>query len=636
MVLGTITDDTFDEMVLNRSVLDSLKAGHFPLTSQAWEFPLKINLVITHKSYLHTLIGCFWQIFCNWPCWWNLSVLSAIWLSALGPAWTVLHLSANNSQPMSGYRRFCVWLLAWFSGLPFMLSLYTVQMICWGHLPQLFSLPVSSSLAAAALIFTDYDSQDGSVTRPAPPAAYILLSLSALATAGVYWIWAAGLTVAGLALTVVRGFSLNKIAWKRLAVCIFFTGLVACPAAFYVLHVDPDLQRYQNSAQLNTHEEESKAFERMSNLTLTPQQKDQSLQLKYIPSFVSPILTIILIAVPLCPQVRRSPALIWLWLSSIFTLIGLGPYFNWNGVLLLDNQGQPIQAPLAWLAKLSNLVLYWRTPQTIWPIAVTSLIFSLTLAVRSTWNNWPRLSISQRCLRSCALICLVLSVLLLSLSCRGDNLFSNKQPTILNYYPASKVSVPDWCIFLANRNNKYASLDLPLGYCTNTWQTQFLHGAPSAHGKRPLSWLARNNSYIANFLLLNKMCSSDFITQPYPNEGSSEVIYGQDKLPDRFAGDTSPSRFNKNSDSSTNQDLKAGTVDESIVKKDAELVFQDGLRYLVVHRPNCAWLAPQHGQEVYDNFNKQLTQVYGAPIYNSSQASIYFISKPVPNTGWHN
>ncbi|MGM9991618.1 MAG: hypothetical protein ACI376_02040 [Candidatus Bruticola sp.] len=629
VVLGAVTDDTFDEMVLNRSVLDSLKEGNFPLTSQAWEFPLNINLVITHKSYLHTLIGCFWQMLCSWPAWWNMSLLSAIWLSALGSSWAVLYLGTTDSQLTDYRRRPYVWLLSWLSGLPFLMSPYTVQMINWGHLPQLFSLPVSLSLVAAASIFTVHNSKDLSETRPAPLSAYVLLSISVIAAAGVYWIWAAGLTLAGLALTFVRGPYLDKISLKRLTVCVCFTGLAACPAAFYVLHVDPDLQRYQNTAQLNINAEENRAFERMSHLTFTPQQEGKSLTIKHGSSLISPILILMLFSIPLSRKFQQNSALIWLWLASFFILIGLGPYLNWNGVLLLDTQGRPIQAPLAWLAKLTNLIFYWRTPQTVWPLAINCLIISLTLFICRTWQNWKDSSLNKRCWQNLVAIGLTLLTVLLSISCRENELFSTSQQIKQSYYPAFKVSVPDWCVFLAAQTPKYASLDLPLGYCTNVWQTQFLHGSPSAHGKRSLSWLARNNSYIAQFLLLNKTCSSGFITKPYPNEGSSEVLYGQEKLPQQFMGDTSPSRFSKTSDSSTNQDLKAGTVNKYIVKKDAELVFKDGLRYLIVHRANCAWLAPQHGKEVYDNFNKQLSKIYGSPVYRDSQASIYLIDKSV-------
>ena len=98
-------------------------------------------------------------------------------------------------------------------------------------------------------------------------------------------------------------------------------------------------------------------------------------------------------------------------------------------------------------------------------------------------------------------------------------------------------------------------------------------------------------------------------------------------MPRCFTGDATPSRFNKESASSTDQDLKAGNITNNVVKRDAELVFQGGLRYLVLHKANCAWLAPGHSQEVYKHFQNELSKRYGLPIYANSQAAIYKLEK---------
>ena len=662
LALGCVTDDTFDEMVLTRAVADNLKQGHFPLTSQAWEFPQNINLVITHKSYLHTLIGCFWQLFFSWPSWWNLSVTSAVWLSALGLAWAVLQLSSTPSQTNSR-RKMLGWLLALGSGLPVLAAPFTKQMIGWGHIPQLLSLPAILALAALALIFTRpsrlYASSDSISSQclhaqseeeqtlkapprpqaaklsasaspppsPIPAAAYWLLALSVLAAAGVYWIWAALLTLVGLALLTTRAAFLDKMSLKRLAWCVVLTALAACPAALYVLHVDPDLHRYQQSAPLERAHEENRAFERMSQLTLSPPHSGQRIIVHHGAKLLTPLLTAIVLLFPCWLKVRKSPALLWFWLASVLALIGLGPYLTWNGALLLDAAGQPIRAPLAYLARCSGLFYYWRTPQTVWPLVLTCLVFGTTFLSQTVSENWLQTSPGGRAkvILSCTLALSL--VAFFTMSGQNIRLFSTGPQISGAYYPAFPAKTPAWCAFLAAQPGQYATLDLPLGYCTNVWQTQFLHGCPSAHGKRPLSWLARNNAYIAKFLELNEICAPTTIRAAYPNEGSSEILYGREDLPRCFIGDATPSRFNKESASSTDQDLKAGNITNNMVKRDAELVFQGGLRYLVLHKANCAWLAPGHSQEVYKHFQNELSKRYGLPIYANSQAAIYKLEK---------
>lgn len=659
LALGCVTDDTFDEMVLTRAVADNLRQGHFPLTSQAWEFPQNINLVITHKSYLHTLIGCFWQIFFPWPTWWNLSVVSAIWLSALGLAWAVLRLSAPMPNQANSRRQVLGFMLALGSGLPILAAPFTRQMIGWGHIPQLFSLPAILALAALAIIFTGpsrasvaSDSASApsvqpkseaeptlkaplpqqaaspsapatSPSSPVPAAAYWLLAISVLAAAGVYWIWAALLTLVGFALLLTRAAFLDKMSLKRLAVCIALTASIACPAALYVLHVDPDLHRYQQSTRQEQSHEESRAFERMSQLTLSPPHLGQKLTVRYGAKLITPLLIAALLLFPWWLKVRKSPALLWFWLASILALVGLGPYLTWNGALLLDAAGQPIRAPLAYLAKCSGLFFYWRTPQTVWPLALTCLIFGFVFFIQTVSQSWPQASPGERAKNvfGCTLALIVLAIFTLS----GQNirLFSAGYQVSGAYYPAFQAIKPNWCAFLAAQPKHYATLDLPLGYCTNVWQTQFLHGCPSAHGKRSLSWLTRNNAYIAQFLQLNTICASANIRAPYPNEGSSEIMYGREDLPRHFVGDATPSRFDKELGSSTDQDLKAGNITNNMVKRDAELVFRSGLRYLVLHRANCAWLAPGHGAEVYKHFQSELSKHYGPPIYIDEQATIY-------------
>lgn len=663
LALGCITDDTFDEMVLTCAVADNLRQGHFPLTSQAWEFPQKINLVITHKSYLHTLIGCFWQAFLPWPTWWNLTVVSAIWLSAWGLAWAVLQLSAlppSNATPKCQVPGL---LLALVSGLPILAAPFTKQMIGWGHIPQLFSLPAILTLASLALIFTRpsrlYASSDSISSQclhaqseeeqtlkapprpqaaklsasaspppsPIPAATYWLLALSVLSTAGVYWIWAALLTVVGLALLLTRAAFLDKVSLKRLVLCVIFTALAAGPAALYVLHIDPDLQRYQQSAQSERAREESRAFERMLQLTLSPPHSGRTLTISRGAKLLTPLLTATLLLFPCWLKVRKSPALLWFWLAALLAIIGLGPYLTWNGALLLDTQGQPIRAPLAYLAKYSGLFYYWRTPQTIWPLVLTCLIFATVFLSQTILQSWPQASPKQRAGGWCSCILALSLVAIFTLSGQNIRLFSAGPQNSDSYYPSFPAPTPNWCTFLAAQPHKYATLDLPLGYCTNVWQTQFLHGCPSAHGKRSLSWLARNNSYIAKFLKLNEICTSTLNKAPYPNEGSSEILYGQAELPNRFIGDTTPSRFDKKSGSSADQDLEAGNITNSMVKRDAELVFQGGLRYLILHKANCTWLAPGYGKEVYKQFQNELSKSYGPPIYADSQAAIYKLEK---------
>ena len=636
LALGCITDDTFDEMVLTRAVADNLKQGQFPLTSQAWEFPQNINLVITHKSYLHTLIGCFWQIFLSWPAWWNMSVVSAVWLSAWGLAWAVFRLSAlsDGGEPQ---RQGVGWLLALGSGLPILVAPFTKQMIGWGHMPQLFSLPAILALAALALIFTrpsqlaqQAASASASATyaaNQAPAATFWLLALSVLAAAGVYWIWAALLTLIGLAILLTRAAFLDKTSLKRLTWCILFTALAASPAAWYVLHVDPDLHRYQQSAQPERASEESRAFERMSQLTLSPPHSGRTITVNHVAQWLTPLLAACLLGFPCWLKVRKSPAPLWLWLAAILAVIGLGPNLTWHGATLIDGGGQPIRAPLAYLAKCSGLLYYWRTPQTVWPLALTCLIFSLFFASQTVIKRWPQTSPGVRAWGVCQLVLLLSATAAFTLSGQTIRQFSAGPQVQGAYYPAFQVVKPAWCAFLAAQPHKYATLDLPLGYCTNVWQTQFLHGCPSAHGKRPLSWLARNNSYVASFLKLNESCAQLFTRAPYPNEGTSEILYGQEKLPSHFIGDITPSRFDKKLGSSADQDLKEGNITNITVKRDAELVFQGGLRYIVLHRANCAWLAPGHSQEVYENFKQALSQRYGSPLYIDSQAAIYQIKE---------
>ena len=703
-VLGGVTDDTFDEMVLTGAVAEQLSQFKFPLYSRALEFPLFLNLVITHKSYSHTLIACFWKTFLPWPLWWNCAVLTAVWLGALGAAWAVSRVCRSEA-------------VIFLSGLTMLFTPFVCRMMSFGRMPQLFTLPVWLALGSMAVIFAVRKTEaglaaeagpgssagnggaggDAAVTPAAPlpgagntaaegtgpaegsmaqkasaapaqtppcaaehagcqdlPAAYSvepaagyfwLLGLSTLAAASCYWIWAFLLALTGAAALVLSCRRLSRNTLKRLAICVFVVLAAAAPAAWYTQHADPDLQRYASTPAAGSAEH-IPDMERAAALSLFPADPGTPRLLIPFSKYLPLLLVLAAAAAFIVWQFKRpSSAGMWLGCAAVPALTGLGPWFSLNGRILAGSDGSPCPAPLACMSQISGLLYYWRNPQTAFPLVLGALLLSWAFAAEADLCRREKLcacsaaeTVKSFCHPLSAAV-MVLALLCLQITFLGSsNRFVSSSPLRSGLcYPSFQAVRPSWCAELA-KMEPGAVLDLPLGYCTNAWQVQFLHGFHCCHTKRPEGWLAANNAFVRSFYNLNTLCAKPYKAAPFPDNGSSELAYGTEVLPRSSFGDTMASRFNHAADPGQNMPPPPGREETrqneqaadgpGRLQSDASLVINDGLRYIVLHRASCFWLQPEHGDEVFANFSKYLNRRCGPPLYADQYASVYKIPDP--------
>lgn len=206
-------------------------------------------------------------------------------------------------------------------------------------------------------------------------------------------------------------------------------------------------------------------------------------------------------------------------------------------------------------------------------------------------------------------------------------------------YPALR---PAFALWLA-KQPEGAVIELPSSYAGNTWHVQHLHGHPSTHGKRPISWLAAINDYGLLLGRLNEVAGQGWQLAPVPNNMASEIPFGIAVLPagcvnrdaERSSIDTTSFPNIKGKQSSVRDRASAlptRRITPASVIRDYAKVYDDTGRYVCVFRPNCNWLAPGHGDELYKQFKAILQPGFGHPIYEDTQTAIFLMPAPSART----
>lgn len=590
-VLGTVNDDLFDETVLVKTLADHFLSGQSLLSSNLMEFPLNKSFLITHKSYLHVILAAPWAWLCQWPTWWNLAVLTAIWLSAGAAAWGV---AAISRSPWLGF----------ISGLPFIYMPWIREMISWGRLPQLTVAPALVALTCLAMLLYN---------RPHPKRWAAALALFTIVTALVYWIWGGLLALCGLVALVWQQGHLQKSSRQALTGAVIGVSAVILPLAFYVVSLDesmpglgpqnlPPAQELQKAVTRAWHHGLGGSLE--TRFVIFP-----AAQTLPVLIFVSALFLVLLNRRKSTPLASERPGL-WLWLAFWLILLGIGPYWSWGNYVLCDRQNRPLGAPFLYMMQWTGLGSYWQMPQTVAPLAM----FCLCTAAALAWRSWKNQG-SATCKAGLSALFCGLLALLFSLNGINHVAPTTLYPTGNGYWPRFAVTTPAWCLAL-KKLPPGAIIEMPLGFCCNTWQTLPLHNHPTSHGKRPVPWILTQNAFIQELFTYNALCAAPYQPQELPNNGASEVLFGDYRLPANYQT------------LSELQTFQAPPHEKNTIRRDYQKFYQSGGRYIVIHRAACHWLLPQQGDYVFDNMCRLITSEFGKPIFSDQQAAIFALKKP--------
>lgn len=390
---------------------------------------------------------------------------------------------------------------------------------------------------------------DATVRDPEDRKAPWLLVGATIVTSLVYWIWGFLLAVLGVLLVLWEVPRMDRLRWRRVLLATGAVLLVIAPLAVQVLRADPFLPHLTPGGGLSAQEQGAQ-LERAAMNSLP------------IPQAWLPLLALALVAA------WRIPArgAFWLLAGGLFLVLAMGPRL----------------APFYWLVDRTGLGYAWRTPDTATPLAIFCLCAGAAVLGRT------RQAAAAWLLAFAAAFALM------------------PAPTVA----MEPAEVPAYTRVLRDLP-RGAVIELPLGYATNAWHLQHLHGQPSTHGKRHVPNLLRDNDFALHLFRLNERFAGQ--APPLGNE-CSELPYGLRQL---------DGRFYRSDGGFPVPDRDAGDVEAA-----RQRLLEIGVRYLVLHRAACFWLSPAKGDAVYDAWRGWLVGQFGPPLFEDAEAALFRMGGP--------
>lgn len=160
-----------------------------------------------------------------------------------------------------------------------------------------------------------------------------------------------------------------------------------------------------------------------------------------------------------------------------------------------------------------------------------------------------------------------------------------------------------------------AVLDLPIGFCDNTWPLYSCHRQPLANKVYYMAPDYRPSPFIQylyswNFLACHGLKAEHLNANQaylYAYKGREVPLYGL-RTPDTAYTHSLVGSINYN---------------QAQVAADCQALYNTGVRYLVIHRANCNWLDEKNGGLIFHRMSKLARKVCGPPLFSDYQAEVF-------------
>ena len=592
LVLGTPSNDLFDEITIHQTICSNLLAHRNILFSQALDFPIERNLLITHKSFLHIFFDMPFMLALDWPQWWNAAVIAALFFSAWAAGFTLIKLGRHYALGLALGASFLTW--QWLR-----------ELASWGHLVQMWAAPLY--LAIFFLV--------AALTRQHNGKACWGLTIFSIVTAFVYWIWGGCLALLGLLALGFYWRQLSQASWIKLLISVAVIAAVVLPAAHYVISINPNLPSVQQGGGLDD-EGKKLALQRAASNSFLRSEGEQKAVLPGA-ALVAPAMVLGCLGLLALAYRRHSELSFWCASAAIFFTIGCGPYLTLGACTLTDSAGLPVKLPLFYLMDWTGLGYRWQTPNTVMPFMMISLALAVMLAWQpgSKGKSMGRLSLAA-----------LLSVALLAPSVLGSegvgmgNTPRSQDPSLpgqplQTFFPMFSFQAPP-AVQALRQLPEGALLEFPLGYCCNSWQLQHLHGRTTCHGRHPIASVMEKNAFVLWLYRRTRYACEGLPLNYIPDAQAAELPYGTKELPEHLI-------FHSNRYPILNR-----TIDRFLVVTGFDTLYDLGVRYAVLHKANCEWLAPGHGAEACIRLGEMLHSILGQAIYSDNDIVVYRFDTP--------
>ena len=578
--LGVPERDLFDEMWMQKAVLGTVLEGRWFWTP-LMDYPSGLDLAASHLSYLHILFTAPLPLCMPWPAWWNAVNVVALACSALAAAWATWRLSGHL---VSSFLAGLVLI-----GLPWVAFEANA-----GHLNQLWMAPMFVAVGYLYQALED----------PHDRHAWWLLALWTVVTSQVYWIYGFMVAMLGGVLVLCRLPVLHRTTLARLTLAVLLTLAALLPLAWKVYDTRSPPEAYRHTGINSRANAVARALENSLELGSagSPRQFSQRPLCLAAAPWLPPGLALLGLVLLGLEWRYRTGFLPWFLAAALLLTLALGPHLLWQGRILADGQGLPVAMPFLLLQDQCHLLYRWSLPLKTIPLAFFCLCQgTVLLALRLARLGRPRSLVAWGLLGGLLLV--------------GLELGPEKNLQIA----LTPARIPHFSRFLAHQPEG-AVVDLPLGYVENVWQLQIHHDHPKIQGLAMEPLLLNLNPFLQELAAWNHMVLPPGV-RLHPRSADSEAFfldYGTRRLPRKTGQVSGPSAV-----------LRLPPL-PSQVRKGYREGWDLGLRYVVLHRANCFWVDPRHGQEVYQGLRDLAQARFGEPAFEDGEAAVFRLPPPPP------
>ena len=484
------------------------------------------------------------------------------------------------------------------AGVPFVVMPWVVNEAWLGHLSQLWMAPMFCAAGCLHQVFH----------VPEDRHAWRNLALWTVLAALTYWIYGLLLALLGVLVLACHVPRLSRpLAGRLLAAVLVTVGLLGPLADF---QFSRELVLREAAAGGITASTREAALKRAmgASVCLGPlgHGPDGRPLVRATPlgSWLPGGFLALGLALVLLEWRDRSGLSAWLLAALFFAALGLGPYLQQGGALLGDRAGNPVLMPFQYLVEGIPPLTRWSLPSRAVPMAMFCLCAALAVGLR-------RLDGRSRPVRAVAAL----------LACA----LAGAAASWMTYHPEPQRSftparIPEFCRFL-ERQPRGAVVDLPLGFAGNAWQLQMLHHQPAVQGAQPLPRLVVENAWLRevhgwNWKLVPgatpELAAAALRSASYLPYGTPRAL--------RLAG------FYGSADAPRGRE---GASSLPVLRHALAQLRRLGVRYLVLHRANCGWIAPAPGEDAWRAFRKAAGQHFGGLLYEDAEAAVFALPPTV-------
>lgn len=277
-----------------------------------------------------------------------------------------------------------------------------------------------------------------------------------------------------------------------------------------------------------------------------------------------------------------SPVAFWAMATTGACLLALGPAPTWQGEVLADGGGGPVALPFQWWTSLMPKGDMWQVPYRVLPLAAACLLFLVAHLLQ------------ERRAVPALLLAMVLG------SGLGIELPAASGRVLMTPAPAPVV-----CDVLRH-SPPGALVTLPIRCVDKIVPLQFRHGHQETDRLGDSLDPLRNHEFLRRLFQLNLL-----------GQGRSA---GYDRFPPRGDSEGPPPPSNPEA-----VELLARPVDTDREVQDRRSLVASGLRYAVLYRSGCERLSPLRGDRTYQDLQEAAGQLFGAPIHQDSEATLYLV-----------